>query len=295
MTNDLKNQILFGRYQVLSMIGQGGMGSVYKALDLEDQQIVALKTIQIKKDYTEKSLMRFRKEFSTMQKFSHPNIVSSYHYHEMDEGFAGFSMEYVEGRDLDSIIYKEDQFLSLEDKITLGLQIAEGLSLAHQEGVIHRDLKPANILVVKNQDYRLTTKITDFGLAQEESEGIDVSKSNNQIGTAYYMAPEQHRGESLTFRTDIYCYGILLFELFTGKRPFDGTTPFSLFLAHVSKGIPEPKVFNSEIPSWLSTMIEICAEKESRHRYQNMEEVLTLFRSRMEAKKRFSVSRLFNF
>lgn len=276
--------ILFDRYRVITHIGQGGMANVYKAYDQEEQKEVALKILIPTEVKSQKSIERFRKEFSVMKQLSHPNIISAYNLYEVEQGHFGFSMEFIDGLDLDSMLHEEDCPISMEDKLILIEQVAEGLMYAHEQGHIHRDLKPANILVLAQPESGLTAKIADFGLTQKDSEGEDMSKSSNQIGTSYYMAPEQHRGEALTIHTDIYSFGILAFELFTGQKPFDGATPFSLFLAHVSKGIPEPRTLNPEIPKWVSTMIEICSEKDKKHRYKSMKEVVGLMRSKKNKK-----------
>jgi len=190
------------------------------------------------------------------------------------------------GLDLDTMLHKKDTEISMTERLLLAQQIAEGLLYTHEQNLIHRDLKPANILVAVGSEGAITAKITDFGLTQNYSEGVDMTKSSDQIGTSYYMAPEQHRGEVLSFHTDIYSFGILAFELFTREKPFDGRTSFSLFLAHVSKGLPEPRILNPEIPPWISTMIEICSEKDKKHRYQSMKEVLALIHSQKHKKER---------
>ncbi len=283
---------LFDRYQVLSTIGRGGMGYVYKVFDEKNESVLALKLLIPKNANSERSVQRFKKEFSVMQSLSHPNIVQAYEFHEdSKQGFA-FSMEYIEGQDLDSIIYSETSFLSITSVINILEQIASGLHYAHKEGTFHRDLKPANILITKDENHNYHAKITDFGLAQEETEGTDLTKSSNQVGTAYYMSPEQHRGEALSIHTDIYSFGILAFELCTRKKPFDGETPFSLFLAHVAKAAPKPRTINPELPRWLSVMIEICVEKEKKHRYQSMDEVLREIQSNKNVQKKGFLSRL---
>jgi eukaryotic-like serine/threonine-protein kinase len=284
---------IFERYEVLSTIGRGGMGNVFKVYDEVTSEIKALKILIAEGSDHERKVQRFKKEFSVMRELAHPHIIQAYDFHDDTKAGVAFSMEYVEGQDLDSIIYREDSYMSLENRIGILEQIAEALWYAHRQDIIHRDLKPANVLIREEPGTGATAKLTDFGLAQEGTEGIDLTKSSNQIGTAYYMSPEQYRGEILGVHTDIYSYGILAYELCTGRKPFDGETPFSLFLAHVAQGIPEPKHINPEIPSWLSTLIEICAEKEKKHRYQSMEEVLLLLQSKKSGEKRGVFSRFF--
>lgn len=289
MSEECQNgNILFGRYKILSHIGHGGMGSVYKVLDEKSEEILALKVLTPKTTGMEKAVSRFKNEFSVLKSLEHENIVRAYEFHEEDGKSFSFSMEYVEGEDLDSLIYGESSFISVEDSINILEQIAEGLSYAHKRDTIHRDLKPANILLSKNSSdsSKYQVKIVDFGLAQGETEGNDMSKSSNQVGTAYYMSPEQHRGETITLHTDIYSFGILAFELLTRKKPFSGETPFSLFLAHVSKDTPSPKALNPEIPSWLSTMVEICIDKEKEGRYQTMNDILNLIKAHKNSKEK---------
>lgn len=283
--------ILFNRYEILAHLGAGGMGQVYKVIDQDSDEILALKTLIQKNGVKSKSVERFQKEFISMQALEHPNIVRAYNFHQDNTGLLGFSMELVEGYDLDSLIYSESKVLEIPHKLILLEQIASGLAHAHNQNLVHRDLKPANILVANYSSLDLHAKIVDFGLAQNKTTCEDLSKSDTRIGTAYYMSPEQHRGEELDKRTDIYSFGILAFELFTKKRPFDGNTPFKLFLAHVSQGIPEVRKINPDVPKWLSTMIEICAEKDKNHRYANMDEVISLIND----KKKKATKSLFNF
>lgn len=284
---------IFNYFEVLATIGRGGMGYVYKVLDRRNENIYALKVLIPKSLESEKSVSRFKKEFSVMKEMNHPAIVKAYEFLEDTETGVAFTMELIEGQDLDTMIYREDQFLSLENTMHVLEQIAGGLAYAHEMNIVHRDLKPANILIKRNDHFEYEVKIVDFGLAQEDHEGIDLGRSENQVGTAYYMAPEQHRGETVTLHSDIYAFGILAFEACTRKKPFDGETPFSLFLAHVSKGIPDPAKINPELPSWLATMIEICAEKDKKHRYQSMKEVFELIKSRKNPKKNF-LTKLFS-
>ncbi len=287
------NTLLLDRYEVVGLIGQGGMASVYKVIDLESHKILALKVLKYKEDQTFIEIERFRKEFSAMSNMSHPSIVSAYSFIE-EEAFTAITMELINGMDLDQIIHGEMVSMSMDDRIMVLEQVAEGLLYAHERGLIHRDLKPSNILVVRpeTEEDKLLAKISDFGLTQFDSDGVDLSKSSNQVGTFYYMAPEQHRGEAISFHSDIYSFGILAFELFTGEKPFEGSTPYSLFLAHVSKGLPEPRSINPEIPKWVSTLIEICAEKDKKHRYQSMQEVLSYMRLQKDKKKSSFISRL---
>ncbi len=290
---------IFDRYEVLSHLGEGGMGHVYKVLDKETQQILALKTLIPKAGTSTNAIIRFRKEFAAMQSLNHPNIIKAYNFHELNEisqseQIFAFTMELVEGRDLDSLIYQDSSQnialdispLSILNKLSILEKIADGLTYAHKHNLIHRDLKPANIMIsrikIDDSEDDFIVKIADFGLAQQESEGADMSQSSNRIGTAYYMSPEQHRGEELDARTDIYSFGILAYELITGQRPFDGSTTFKLFLAHVSEGIPEAIKVNPETPKWISTMIEICGEKEKKHRYGSMNEILELIRNKKD-------------
>ncbi|HMO17616.1 MAG TPA: serine/threonine-protein kinase [Oligoflexia bacterium] len=277
--------VVFNRFHILSHLGQGGMGHVYQVRDTVSNSIYALKTLVPEEGKNVKAIARFQKEFSAMKELDHPNIVRAFEFYQQGEELLGFTMEFVKGSDLDTLIYKNNISLKIEEKIGLLEQIAEGLSYAHDHDIVHRDLKPANILIEKSADNNLISKITDFGLAQQESDGADMSQSSNRIGTAYYMSPEQHRGEELNSRTDIYSFGILAFELLTAKRPFDGNTPFKLFLAHVSQGIPDIRKINSDIPKWLANMVEICSEKKPEHRYRTMKEVLSLIRSKKDRKE----------
>lgn len=289
MTEDNATTTFFNRYDELSLIGKGGMGCVYKVKDRISGEILALKTLVPKSGKNVKSIERFRTEFASMQNINHPNIIKAFNFHEEDENFFGFTMELVDSEDLGNLIYNEETNLDITDSINILREIAEGLEAAHTQKIIHRDLKPANILIEISSSLPPITrkaKITDFGLAQQESDGEDLSESSNRIGTAYYMSPEQHRGEELDPRTDIYSFGILAFELFTKQRPFDGSTPFKLFLAHVSEKLPAARSINSEIPKWIETMIEICTEKNKNHRYSSITEIVELIKSKSEQKNK---------
>ncbi len=288
--NDKKN-MFFNRYEELTLIGKGGMGNVYKVRDSISDKILALKTLIPKAGRNAKSIERFKTEFASMQNLNHPNIIKAFDFHEEGEDYFGFTMELVDSSDLGNLIYEGNKSLGINESINLLKEIAEGLAAAHSQKIIHRDLKPANILVESTSNTQqdegiLKAKITDFGLAQQESDGEDLSESSNRIGTAYYMSPEQHRGEEVDSRTDIYSFGILAFELFTKQRPFDGSTPFKLFLAHVSEKLPAARSINQEIPKWIETMIEICTEKNRNHRYSNITEIVQLINSKTKNKKK---------
>src|SRR5215510_10252636 len=204
--------ILDNRYRILSLLGRGGMGEVYRADDLRLGQPVALKFLPENIGRDPVRLAQFHNEVRTARHVSHPNVCRVYDIGEI-EGELFLTMEYVDGEDLASLLRRIGRLP--EDKaLEIARQLCAGLQAAHDEGVLHRDLKPANVMI----DGRGRAKITDFGLAGATG---GISGHEAQVGTPQYMAPEQVTGRELSERTDIYSLGLVLYELFTGKRAFD--------------------------------------------------------------------------
>jgi serine/threonine-protein kinase len=208
--------MLANRYRIVGLLGRGGMGEVYRADDLKLGQPVALKFLPAPLERDQARLDRFLNEVKTGLKVSHPNVCRVHDIGEVD-GQHYLSMEYIDGEDLASLLRRIER-LPRTKAVQIARQLCAGLAAAHEQGVLHRDLKPANVMI----DGRGKAKITDFGLASlaEAIEGDEV-----RAGTPQYMSPEQHAGREVTVRSDIYSLGLVLYELFTGKRAFDAATP----------------------------------------------------------------------
>jgi len=208
--------VLAKRYRIVSLLGRGGMGEVYRADDLKLGQPVALKFLPSEVQRDQARLDRFLNEVKTALKVTHPNVCRVYDIGEV-EGQHYLSMEYVDGEDLASLLRRIER-LPQNKAVQIARQLCAGLAAAHDQGILHRDLKPANVMI----DGRGRAKITDFGLASlvEVIEGDEV-----RAGTPQYMSPEQHTGQEVTFRSDIYSLGLVLYELFTGKRAFEAASP----------------------------------------------------------------------
>ncbi len=256
-----------GRYQVIEELGKGGMGRVYKVFDTEIREKVALKLLNPEIAGDEKTIERFRNELKTARKISHKNVCRMYHLSKFEDT-QYITMEYVSGEDLKSMIHMMGQ-LSSGQAITIAKQVCEGLGEAHRLGVVHRDLKPQNIMIDRDGNAR----IMDFGIARSlKARGI--TDAGVIIGTPEYMSPEQVDGRETDQRSDIYSLGIILYEMVTGRLPFEGETPFSVAFKHKSEPAPDPRKINSQIPEGLSRVILRCLEKHKDRRYQNAEEVL---------------------
>ena len=257
-----------GRYQVIEELGKGGMGRVYKAIDTEINENVAIKLLNPEISADEKTIERFRNELITARKISHKNVCRMYHLSKDEEGTQYITMEYVQGEDLKSTIIRVGQ-LSIGKAISIAKQVCEGLSEAHHLGVIHRDLKPQNIMV----DREGNTRIMDFGIARSiRKKGI--TDAGVLIGTPEYMSPEQVDEKEVDARSDIYSLGIILYEMVTGRVPFEGDKPLTIALKHKSEKPREPKELNPHTHDELNRLILKCVEKDSRKRYQTAEELL---------------------
>ncbi|NIO48884.1 MAG: protein kinase [Candidatus Aminicenantes bacterium] len=257
-----------GRYEVIEQLGKGGMGKVYRVLDNKVGEEVALKLLNPEIAADEKIIERFRNELKFARKISQRNVCRMYDLNE-DEGTQFITMEYVPGEDLKSTIRRMGQ-LSVGKAISIAKQVCEGLSEAHEFGVVHRDLKPQNIMIDKKGNVR----IMDFGIARSlEVKGI--TGTGMMIGTPEYMSPEQAQGKDIDLRSDIYSLGIILYEMVTGKVPFEGDTPLSIVLKHQAEKPRNPKEVNDQIPEDLSRVILNCMEKDKEKRYQLAEEVLS--------------------
>src|SRR5437667_4352281 len=215
----LPGRLLAGRYRIIALLGVGGMGEVYRADDLTLGQSVALKFLPDDAAHDEALLERFRNEVRIARRVSHPNVCRVYDVGEVD-GHTFFTMEYVDGEDLASLLRRIGR-LPQDKAVEIARQICAGLSAAHAKGVLHRDLKPANIML----DGRGQVVMTDFGLAglTDQIHGTDV-----RSGTPAYMAPEQLAGKEVTTRSDIYALGLVLYEVFTGKRVVESETMIEL-------------------------------------------------------------------
>jgi len=254
-----------GKYKILSEIGRGGMGVVYKAKDTRLKRTVALKFLpaELTKDKVAKD--RFIQEAQAAAALDHPNICTVYEVDEVD-GQTFIAMSYIEGESLKDKL-KEGP-LDIDGAKDIALQVAEGLKEAHEKGIVHRDIKPANIMLTKKDQ----AKITDFGLAKL-SWGVDLTKTSTIMGTTAYMSPEQIRCEKVDARSDIWSLGVVLHEMLTGQLPFDGEQTQSMFYSILNK---DPEVVTSvrqDVPSHIEQVLKRALEKEPEKRFQSVEEL----------------------
>jgi tetratricopeptide (TPR) repeat protein/predicted Ser/Thr protein kinase len=255
------------RYQVIEELGKGGMGKVYKVLDTELNEKVALKLIKPEIASDEKTIERFRNELKMARKISHKNICRMYHLSKAEETHY-ITMEFIDGEDLKSFIRRSGQ-ITVGKSISIAKQVCEGLAEAHRLGVIHRDLKPQNIMIDSDGNGR----IMDFGIARSlNAEGM--TGAGVLIGTPEYMSPEQVDGKEAGKRSDIYSFGIIMYEMVTGTLPFEGETPISIAVKHKTHTPKAPKEINPQISEDLNTLILKCLKKEKEKRYQSVEELL---------------------
>jgi serine/threonine protein kinase/Tfp pilus assembly protein PilF len=242
------------------------MGKVYRALDKKLNEEVALKLIKPEIASDKNTLERFQNELKLARKIRHSNVGGMYEFLE-EKGLHYITMEYVSGEDLKSFIRRSKQ-LSIPTVMSIAKQICEGLSEAHKLGVVHRDLKPSNIMIDKDGNAR----IMDFGIARS-LKGKGITGAGVVIGTPEYMSPEQVEGRDIDHRSDIYSLGVILYEMVTGRVPFEGDTPFIIGVKHKSEVPTDPKKFNTQIPDDLNDVILKCLEKERKNRYQSADEL----------------------
>jgi serine/threonine protein kinase/Flp pilus assembly protein TadD len=255
-----------GRYQIIEELGKGGMGKVYRVLDKKLKEEVGLKLIKPEIASDMETIERFSNELKLARKISHRNVGRMYELME-DAGAHFITMEYVPGEDLKSFV-KRSRRLDAETAVRIAGQVCEGLAEAHRLGVVHRDLKPSNIMIDKEGNAR----IMDFGIARSMAAG-GMTGEGIVIGTPEYMSPEQVEGRAADRRSDIYSLGVVLFEMATGRPPFEGDSAMSVALKHKMEMPPDPLQLNPQMAFDLGRIILKCLQKDPATRYQTAEEL----------------------
>ena len=266
---NLIGKIIGNRYEILQEAGNGGMATVYKAKDHVLNRFVAVKVL--KDEYTTDSdfIKRFNTEAQSAASLSHPNIVSIFDVgHEEENNLYYIVMELVKGKTLKEIINK-DGALSWKWAVNIAIQIASALELAHKNGIIHRDIKPHNIIITEDG----VAKVTDFGIAKAVSNST-ITAFGTTIGSVHYFSPEQAKGGVTDAKSDLYSLGVVMYEMLTGKVPFDADTPVSVALKHMQEDPVPPIELNDEIPSAVNQIVMKAMQKDPINRYQSATEML---------------------
>lgn len=264
-------KVLGDRYEIIEQIGGGGMAIVYKAKCHLLNRFVAIKILRSEFLDDEEFIRKFKRESQAAASLSHPNIMNIYDVgvEELDDKKIHYIvMEYIKGKTLKEVI-KEKASLSFDETINYSIQIGEALRHAHLNHIVHRDIKPQNIMI--NEDNRV--KVTDFGIARAATSST-LTTTSNVLGSVHYFSPEQARGGYTDEKSDIYSLGIVMYEMITGKLPYDGETPISVALKHVQDDIVPPREVDATIPMGLEAIILKCVEKRQSDRYDNVASVL---------------------
>ncbi len=258
----VKGQKINDRYEIIRVIGEGGMANVYLANDLILNRKVAVKVLRGDLSNDEKFVRRFQREALSASSLNHPNIVEMYDVGE-DDGDFYIVMEYVEGKNLKQLIKRRTR-LSISEVIDIMKQLTDGIAHAHDSFIIHRDIKPQNILILDNG----LVKITDFGIAVALN-STQLTQTNSVMGSVHYLPPEQAAGKGATFKSDIYSLGILMYELVTGTLPFRGENAVEIALKQMKEPIPSVKEFDESIPQSVENIILKSCAKNPKNRYDS--------------------------
>ncbi|MBK8594558.1 MAG: protein kinase [Holophagales bacterium] len=250
-----------GRYDVLSVLGQGGMGAVYQVLDRELDEEVALKVLT-PEAFAEgtQAVQTLKQEIRLARKITHPNVVRTHDLGEAD-GLRFLTMEFVPGTTLRELLDRTGP-VALAPGLQIAKQLCRGLTAVHEAGILHRDIKPQNIMVLPNG----VVKLMDFGIARTDDGSDHTSADGETVGTPYYMSPEQVMGRALDARSDLYTVGVVLFELFTGRRPFLGKEAAEVMRMHISAEPPRPSILRADIPENLERIVLACLAKRPERR-----------------------------
>ncbi len=258
---------LDNRYEIKDVVGVGGMAVVYKAFDTKLKRNVAIKVLQDDVAMDEESRRRFRTEYQAVAMLSHPNIRAVYDV--VSSGDTEYIvMEYVDGINLKQYL-KKKQTLTWKESLHFATQIARALTHAHSKGIVHMDIKPQNIMLPKDG----TAKVADFGIAMME-DSHDKSDSDEAVGSIHYISPEQARGDSVDARTDVYSLGVVMYEMLTGKLPYDGATPAEVAVQQMSSIPDAPTVLNPEIPEELEEITLKAMQTDLSERYASAADML---------------------
>ncbi len=262
-----EGDVLGARYEILALLGEGGMGAVYKAKDLEVERVVALKLIRPEMASNPAILARFKQELMTAHQVTHKNVIRIYDLSEAD-GVKFITMEFVEGEDLRQLLRAHGK-LSPDEAVDIIRQVCLALDAAHTAGIIHRDLKPQNIM----RDKAGRILVMDFGLARSmESEGM--TQTGALLGTIEYMSPEQAMGKTLDQRSDLFAVGLIFYELLSGKMPFKAETAMaSLLMRNQERAVPVGEI-DATVPAGLSDIVSRCLERDLERRYPNAAEII---------------------
>ena len=264
----MSNKLLAGRYELIEKIGEGGMAVVYKGKDRLLNRYVAIKILRPEFTKDEQFIESFKRESQASARLSHANIVGVYDVGK--EGNIHFIvMELIDGKVLSEVI-KEKGRIEYKEAISIIRQVASALSLAHKNQIIHRDIKPHNILITSTG----VAKLADFGIAKAVSAATIVGGNNKIMGSVHYFSPEQARGAYVDERSDIYSLGIVLYEMLTGKVPFDGDNPVSIALMHINDPMPSLTKEVPGIPPQLEKIVNKATEKYQSNRYKTVDEMI---------------------
>ena len=264
----IKDTLLDNRYRILSKIGVGGMADVYKGEDTLLGRPVAIKILHANFASDDEFVSRFKREAQAAGKLNHPNIVNMYDV-GYDQDMHYIIMEYVDGETLKEYITRHHR-LSIDEAVKITISIGEGLEHAHAMGIVHCDIKPHNVIITNTG----RVKVTDFGIARAMNSTNTVMYTNSIMGSAHYLSPEQASGKSVDGNTDIYSLGVVLYEMLTGKVPFEGDTPIAVALKHVREKVIPPTRYNPSIPALLESVVLKALAKNPADRFESISEMM---------------------